>query len=79
MYCYLRRKNYDNERAKDLTQGFFHEVVLNRALIERADQAKGRFRSFLLHALNEYLIDEQRKETAQKRIPKDKLVSPGHE
>jgi len=74
VYCYLRRKGFDNERAKDLTQGFFHEVVLSRHLIERADQSKGRFRTFLLHALNQYLADEQRKETAQKRIPEAKLV-----
>ena len=74
VYCYLRRKGYNNEQAKDLTQDFFHEVVLNRSLIERADQSKGRFRSFLLHALNKYLIDEKRKETAQKRIPQAKLV-----
>jgi len=74
VYCYIRRKGHDNEQAKDLTQGFFHEVVLSRSLIERAEQAKGRFRSFLLHALNQYLIDEQRRETAQKRIPPAKLV-----
>ncbi|MHC4121623.1 MAG: RNA polymerase sigma factor [Planctomycetota bacterium] len=74
VYCYLRRKGYPNERAKDLTQGFFHEVVLNRHLIERADSALGSFRSLLLHALGQYLIDEQRKEGTQKRIPRDKLV-----
>ena len=74
VYCYLRRKGNDNERAKDLTQGFFHEVVLSRHLLERADSEKGRFRTLLLHTLNQYLIDEHRKETAQKHIPKDKLV-----
>jgi len=74
VYCYLRRKGYDNEQAKDLTQGFLHEVVLNRNLVERADSSKGRFRSFLLYALNQYLLDEHRKETARKRIPKDKIV-----
>ena len=74
VYCYLRRKGYDNEQAKDLTQGFLHEVVLNRHLVERADSSKGRFRSLLLHALNQYLLDAQRKESARKRIPKDKLV-----
>lgn len=74
VYCYLRRKGYDNEQAKDLTQGFLHEVVLNRHLVERAESSKGRFRSFLLHALNQYILDERRKETAQKHIPKDKLV-----
>ena len=74
VYCYLHRKGYNNEQAKDLTQGFLHEVVLNRHLVERADSSKGRFRSFLLHALNQYLIDERRKETARKHIPRDKLV-----
>jgi len=75
VYCYLRRKGYDNEQAKDLTQGFLHEVVLNRNLLERADSSRGRFRYFLQYALNQYLLDEYRKETARKHIPKDKLVS----
>jgi DNA-directed RNA polymerase specialized sigma24 family protein len=74
VYCCIRRKGYANEPAKDLTQGFFHEVVLNRKLVERADPSKGRFRSFLLHALNQYLIDDQRKQGAQKRIPRAKMV-----
>jgi DNA-directed RNA polymerase specialized sigma24 family protein len=74
VYCYLRSKGYNNEQAKDLTQGFLHEVVLNRHLVERADTSKGRFRSLLLHALNQYVVDEHRKEMALKRIPKDKLV-----
>ncbi len=74
VYCYLRRKGFDNEEAKDLTQGFFHEVVLRRGLLDRADRSKGRFRTFLLHALNQYLVDQQRKEAAQKRIPQGKLV-----
>lgn len=74
VYCYLRRKGHPNEEAKDLTQEFFHEVVLNRHLLERADPVKGRFRSFLLHALDQFMIDQRRKESAAKRIPKDKLV-----
>lgn len=74
VYCYLRRKGYDNEKAKDLTQDFFHEVVLDRDLIDRADPSKGSFRTLLLHALNHYVVDKHRKESAQKRIPKDKLV-----
>ena len=45
VYCYLRRKGYGNEQAKDLTQGFFYEVVLGRQLIEKAERSKGRFRS----------------------------------
>jgi DNA-directed RNA polymerase specialized sigma24 family protein len=75
VYYYLRRKGCDNERAKDLTQGFFHEVVLNRGLLQRADQSKGRFRAFLLHALDQYLINENAKEKAQKRLPKGRCIS----
>ena len=46
VYCYLRRHGYGNEEAKDLTQDFFHEVVLGRGLFQRADQSQGRFRPF---------------------------------
>jgi DNA-directed RNA polymerase specialized sigma24 family protein len=75
VYCYLRRKGCGNEEAKDLTQGFFHEVVLNRDLVQRADPTKGRFRTFLLHALDGYLINERRREGRQKRTPKGGLVA----
>ena len=74
VYCYLRRKGYNNEESKDLTQEFFYEAVFGRGLIEKADESKGRFRSFVLIALNRFLINIKYKETAQKRIPKDKLV-----
>lgn len=74
VYCYLRRKGRANEEAKDLTQAFFQEIVLNRHLVDRADPSRGRFRSFLLHSLDQFLIDQRRRESAAKRIPKDKLV-----
>ena len=74
VYCYLRRRGYPNEEAKDLTQGFFHEVVLSRNLIDQADRTKGRFRSFLLTALNHYLINVHHQQAARRHIPKAKLV-----
>jgi DNA-directed RNA polymerase specialized sigma24 family protein len=69
VYCYLRRKGYDNEQAKDLTQGFFHEIVMGQQLIKQADESKGRFRTFLLTALDHYAISVHRHETASKRCP----------
>jgi len=75
VYCYLRRKGYGNEDAKDLTQGFFHEVVLGHHLVEKADPSKGRFRSYLLVALDRYLINVKEKRDAGKRIPHDRLAS----
>ncbi len=77
VYCYLRRKGYDNEAAKDLTQGFFHEIVLGRELVQRADERKGRFRTFLLTALDHYVSNVYRKETAEKRSPKGQLMRFG--
>ena len=74
VYCYLRRKGYDNEQAKDLTQGFFQEVVLGRSLIERAEKSRGRFRTFLLTALQQYVAGVHRKQYTQKRRPRGDLV-----
>jgi len=69
VYCYLRRKGYDNESAKDLTQGFFCEVLLGRDLMSRADRSRGRFRDFLVRALENYVTDEHRRAAAHKRSP----------
>jgi len=78
VYCYLRHKGRRNEEAKDLTQGFFQEVVLGRKLIQKADRTEGRFRTFLLRSLDRYLVSVHRKQTARKRIPRDSLVSLEH-
>lgn len=74
VYCWLRRKGYGNEAAKDLTQGFFHEVVVKRGLVAKADRARGRFRAFLLTALRRYATSVHRAETAGKRMPEGGLV-----
>jgi RNA polymerase sigma-70 factor (ECF subfamily) len=75
VYCYLRRRGFSNEEAKDLTQDFFYEVVLGRELVQGADRTKGRFRTLLLRALDRYLISVHRKQTARKRIPPERLIA----
>jgi DNA-directed RNA polymerase specialized sigma24 family protein len=75
VYCYLRHKGRRNEEAKDLTQGFFQEVVLGRKLIQKADRTEGRFRTLLLRALDHYLVSMHRKETARKRNPANSVIS----
>ncbi len=74
VYCSIRRRGYDNEQAKDLTQGFFQEIVLDSNLIRQADQRKGRFRTFLLTTLDHYLIDVHRKKKAKKRTPRGQII-----
>ena len=47
LYSFLRRQGYRPEDARDLTQGFFADLIETRTYA-RADREKGRFRSFLL-------------------------------
>lgn len=64
----------DEHRAEDLLQGFLTEKVLEQRLIGYADPNRGRFRTFLLTALDRYVIDEHRRSRSQKRAPGDPLV-----
>ena len=75
VYCYLRQKGHPNDTAKDITQGFFHEVVLGRDLIQQASRDKGKFRTFLLTALDRYATDIYRRDNAKKRSPDAGIVS----
>lgn len=66
LYAYVRRRGYVAEDAQDLTQEFFARLLAGKWL-GQADPARGRFRSFLLTALNHFLADEWDRATAKKR------------
>jgi RNA polymerase sigma-70 factor (ECF subfamily) len=66
LYAYVRRRGHSPEDAQDLTQAFFARL-LEHNWVGQADQQKGRFRSFLLSAMNHFLADEWDKARAQKR------------
>jgi len=66
LYCYVRRQVGNAADAEDLTQAFFAHL-LKRKTLSRVSPEKGRFRSFLLAALNYFLADEWDKVRAQKR------------
>ena len=74
VYWYIRRKGHDVDTAKDLTQGFFETVFLERNLPGKAEPKRGRFRSFLLTSLEHYMISRHRAAHRKKRRP-DKLFS----
>ncbi|CAN5710980.1 sigma factor [soil metagenome] len=65
----LQRTNGDEHHADDLLQGFLADKVLEKRLIDHADPARGRFRTFLLTALDRYVIDAHRNAAARKRAP----------
>src|SRR5215212_10447827 len=50
LYAFIRRRGHDPDSAQDLTQGFFARV-LERNIVGTADPQRGRFRSYLLGAL----------------------------
>ena len=66
IYAYVRRRGHTSEDAADLTQEFFQRL-LERQSLAAVHPDKGRFRSFLLAAMNHFLSDEWDKARAQKR------------
>lgn len=66
LYAYVRRKGHDVHDAQDLTQEFFARLLRGDSLLQ-VHPDKGRFRSFLLAAMNHFLAKQWRRETAQKR------------
>ena len=66
LYAYVRRHGHSPEDAQDLTQSFFVRL-LERDLLAVASPERGRFRSFLLTALRNFLADEYDRASARKR------------
>jgi RNA polymerase sigma factor (sigma-70 family) len=66
IYVYMRRRGLAHADAEDETQVFCARLLAGEALAT-ADPARGRFRSFLLGALNNHLVDAWRRETAERR------------
>jgi RNA polymerase sigma factor (sigma-70 family) len=79
-YVYLRRKGLKAEAAEDVVQGFFASL-LERDFLERADPARGRFRSYLRVSLDHYLANLYEREAARKRggglrfVPLDTILA----
>jgi RNA polymerase sigma factor (sigma-70 family) len=66
LYAYVRRTGRSHHDAQDLTQGFFARL-LEKKYLGIVSQEKGKFRSFLLCALKNYMTCEWRKSNTLKR------------
>jgi RNA polymerase sigma-70 factor (ECF subfamily) len=62
----VRRLRADD--ADDLLQGFVADKVVESGIVARADVTRGRFRSFLLVALDRYVVSQLRRDHAAKRM-----------
>jgi RNA polymerase sigma-70 factor (ECF subfamily) len=74
LYCCVRRHGYSPEDAQDLTQAFFAKL-LSKNQIALADPERGRFRTFLLRSLENFLRTQYRDVTTQKRGGAAELLS----
>jgi RNA polymerase sigma-70 factor (ECF subfamily) len=74
LYGYARRRGYTPQDAQDFIQGFFARL-LERNWLGTATPQKGKFRSFLLAALNHHISDERDRMSAQKRGGGTTLIS----
>jgi RNA polymerase sigma-70 factor (ECF subfamily) len=74
LYAYVRRRGYAPEDAQDLTQAFFLHL-LQGPFLTRADQTKGKFRSYLLGAFEHFLAKEWRRAHRQKRGGRRAIVA----
>jgi len=66
LYAHVRRRGHTPEDSQDLTQSFFLQLLEHRGLIQ-VHPHKGRFRSFLLASLQNFLSTARRREHTIKR------------
>jgi RNA polymerase sigma-70 factor (ECF subfamily) len=66
VYAYIRKRTPSPEQAEDFTQSFFARL-LEKDYITHADRNRGRFRSFLMTSVENFLCDEYDRATSLKR------------
>jgi RNA polymerase sigma-70 factor (ECF subfamily) len=66
LFAFLRRKGNSPDAAADYVQGFFVELV-DKNFLDAVSPEKGRFRWFLMSAINRFVSKQVEKQSAQKR------------
>jgi len=66
LYSFVRSRGYTVHDAQDLTQSFFAYLIEHK-IYARVDRQKGKFRSFLLASLKNFLADASDRERTLKR------------
>jgi len=74
LYAYVRRRGQPPADAQDLTQEFFARLLAGNYL-QTVAREKGKFRSFLLAAMNHFLSDQRDRANAAKRGGGRTLIS----
>ena len=75
IYVYLRGRGHSEHDAEDLTQKFLIQIIKDEHTFSAANKAKGKFRSYLLGALNHFLDDDWDRSRAKKRGADETILS----
>jgi DNA-directed RNA polymerase specialized sigma24 family protein len=70
LYAYVRLRGHSPEEAKELTHEFFSRLLQNKTLAYMKRDC-GKLRSFLMSAMNHFLVDEARKGRLARPEPAD--------
>jgi RNA polymerase sigma-70 factor (ECF subfamily) len=73
LYAFVRYRGHSPQDAQDLTQGFFLHLLEHKALT-RVDPLKGKFRSFMIASLQNYLSHQEELARRLKRGGKVEFV-----
>jgi len=74
VHNYVRSRGQNPADAEDLTQQFFARF-LEKQHYRLADRQRGKFRTFLLTSVKNFLVNERERATAQKRGGDKQVVS----
>lgn len=74
VYAHIRQRGHQPPDAEDLTQEFF-ALLIEKNYLGAANRQRGRFRSFLLVAVNRFLVNAYHKERTLKRGGGQTIVS----
>lgn len=74
LYAFVRRRGNSEHDAQDLTQGFFAQL-LRRQAFRSVVPGQGKFRSFLLTSLKNFIADQRDRAQAQKRGGRQQPIS----
>jgi RNA polymerase sigma factor (sigma-70 family) len=74
LYAYVRRQGFSPHEAEDVTQEFFYRFLQRNPLINVHPDA-GRFRSFLLTCLKNFLANEHERAQSQRRAGRHTVIS----
>ncbi len=71
----IRARQFPALQAEDIVQAFITDKLLLGDLLATSDRTRGRFRNYILTALDRFAISQIRRDQAQRRLPEGGVVS----